>query len=53
LVLKSAHPSPLSAHRGFLDNGHFKKTNEWLKERYGDEGEIDWDLNVAPEKAGV
>lgn len=53
LVLKSAHPSPLSAHRGFLDNGHFKKTNEWLKQRYGEEGEIDWDLNVAPEEAGV
>lgn len=53
LVLKSPHPSPLSAHKGFFDCGHFKKTNEWLKERYGDDGEIDWDLNVAPEDAGV
>ena len=25
LVLKSVHPSPLSAHRGFFGNGHFKK----------------------------
>lgn len=31
LVLTSPHPSPLSAHRGFFGNGHFLKTNEWLK----------------------
>ncbi|MGV3667939.1 MAG: uracil-DNA glycosylase [Leptospira bouyouniensis] len=30
LVLKSAHPSPLSAYRGFLGNRHFSKTNEYL-----------------------
>jgi len=30
LVLKSPHPSPLSAYRGFLGNGHFRKTNEYL-----------------------
>ncbi len=30
LVLASPHPSPLSAHRGFLGNGHFKKANEYL-----------------------
>ncbi|KAK4549167.1 hypothetical protein LTR36_007625 [Oleoguttula mirabilis] len=53
LVLKSVHPSPLSAHKGFLDCGHFKKANAWLKERYGDEGVIDWNLDVAPEDAGV
>ncbi|MBM9589822.1 uracil-DNA glycosylase [Leptospira sp. 201903075] len=29
-VLKSAHPSPLSAYRGFLGNKHFSKTNEYL-----------------------
>ncbi|KAI0547831.1 uracil-DNA glycosylase [Xylaria curta] len=45
LVLKSVHPSPLSASRGFFDCGHFKKTNEWLNTRYGAEGEIDWNLN--------
>lgn len=30
LVLQSVHPSPLSAHRGFLGCGHFKKANEYL-----------------------
>lgn len=29
-VLKSTHPSPLSAYRGFLGCGHFSKTNEYL-----------------------
>ncbi|WWD20610.1 uracil-DNA glycosylase [Kwoniella shandongensis] len=42
LILKSAHPSPLSASRGFLGNGHFVKANEWLEKRYGPEGGIDW-----------
>ncbi|KZT28673.1 uracil-DNA glycosylase [Neolentinus lepideus HHB14362 ss-1] len=42
LVLKSAHPSPLSAHRGFLGNGHFNKANDWLRKQYGDGEEIDW-----------
>lgn len=45
LVLKSVHPSPLSASRGFFDCGHFRKANEWLHERYGADGEIDWNLN--------
>jgi len=30
-ILESAHPSPLSAHRGFLGNKHFSKTNNYLK----------------------
>jgi len=30
LVLKSPHPSPLSAHRGFFGNQHFSRTNEYL-----------------------
>ncbi|KDN53335.1 uracil-DNA glycosylase [Tilletiaria anomala UBC 951] len=42
LILRSPHPSPLSAHRGFLGNGHFKKANEWLEKRYGPGGGIDW-----------
>lgn len=29
-VLKAPHPSPLSAHRGFLGCGHFSKTNHLL-----------------------
>lgn len=30
-VLTAVHPSPLSAHRGFLTCGHFRRTNELLK----------------------
>ena len=30
LVLKSAHPSPLSAYHGFFGNHHFSKANEYL-----------------------
>ncbi|KAK3175106.1 hypothetical protein OEA41_002352 [Lepraria neglecta] len=52
-VLQSVHPSPLSAARGFFDCGHFKKTNEWLKQRYGNDGDIDWNLDVPPEKTGA
>lgn len=31
LVLKAAHPSPLSAHRGFLGCRHFSLANEFLR----------------------
>ncbi len=31
LVLESAHPSPLSASRGFFGNNHFKKANLFLQ----------------------
>lgn len=30
LVLTSAHPSPLAAHRGFFGNGHFSAANNYL-----------------------
>ena len=30
LVLKSAHPSPLSAYRGFFGNKHFSQANNYL-----------------------
>ena len=30
LVLRSAHPSPLSAYRGFFGNKHFSQTNDYL-----------------------
>ena len=40
LILKSVHPSPLSAYRGFMECGHFKKTNDFLRS-CGME-EIDW-----------
>ena len=39
-VLTSVHPSPLSAHRGFLGCKHFSKSNQLLKEN-GIE-EVDW-----------
>ena len=40
LVLKSPHPSPLSASRGFFGNNHFIAANEYL-EKHG-RGVIDW-----------
>jgi uracil-DNA glycosylase len=46
LVLKSAHPSPLSAHRGFNGNGHFSRTNKYLQQ-HGLEP-IDWRLPETP-----
>jgi uracil-DNA glycosylase len=33
LVLSCAHPSPLSAYRGFFGCGHFKKCNDYLRAR--------------------
>lgn len=30
LVIESSHPSPLSAHRGFLGSRPFSRTNDWL-----------------------
>jgi len=33
LLLKSVHPSPLSAHRGFIGNGHFSRANQFLEQR--------------------
>ena len=32
LVLTSVHPSPLSAYRGFIGNGHFSRTNKFLEQ---------------------
>ena len=37
LVLKSAHPSGLSAHKGFFGSKVFSKTNAWLKKQGLDE----------------
>jgi uracil-DNA glycosylase len=42
LVLKSVHPSPLSAHRGFIGNGHFSRCNKFLQQH--DLSPIDWRL---------
>jgi uracil-DNA glycosylase len=41
-VLRAPHPSPLSAHRGFLGCGHFSAANEYLA-RHG-KTPIDWSL---------
>ncbi|NUO77152.1 MAG: uracil-DNA glycosylase [Lysobacter sp.] len=41
-VLKAPHPSPLSAHRGFIGCGHFSAANEYLS-RHG-QAPIDWSL---------
>jgi uracil-DNA glycosylase len=40
MILKSAHPSPLSAYRGFFGCKHFSKTNQFL--RTIEKPEIDW-----------
>ncbi|ODQ81093.1 hypothetical protein BABINDRAFT_29465, partial [Babjeviella inositovora NRRL Y-12698] len=41
LILKSCHPSPLSANRGgWFENRHFRECNDWLIKKYG-KG-IDW-----------
>lgn len=42
LILKAAHPSPLSAHAGFLGCRHFSKANEWLISKGIDP--VDWKL---------
>lgn len=47
-VLRSVHPSPLSAHRGFLGCGHFAEANVYLESR--GEAPIDWSL---PPKADL
>jgi uracil-DNA glycosylase len=40
LVLKAAHPSPLSAHQGFLGCRHFSEANQYLVKKGIDP--IDW-----------
>jgi uracil-DNA glycosylase len=43
LILKAPHPSPLSAHRGFMGCGHFSKANDYLNKI--NKAPIDWGLN--------
>ena len=43
LVLKAAHPSPLSAYNGFFGCRHFSKANEFL--RANGMEEIDWSID--------
>jgi uracil-DNA glycosylase len=42
LILKSVHPSPLSAHRGFFGNQQFSKINQYLTQH--GQTPIDWQL---------
>ncbi|MGI9376061.1 MAG: uracil-DNA glycosylase [Tsuneonella suprasediminis] len=43
LILRSPHPSPLSAYRGFFGSRPFSQTNAFL-EQHG-RGGIDWDMD--------
>jgi uracil-DNA glycosylase len=45
LVLEAPHPSPLSAHRGFLGCKHFSQANAYLVKN--GVAPIDWSLNSA------
>ena len=45
LILKAPHPSPLSAHRGFIGCGHFSMANQRLRENGMQE--INWQLPPA------
>lgn len=42
LILKAAHPSPFSAHSGFLGCKHFSKANDYLQKN--GESTINWSL---------
>ncbi len=50
-VLKAPHPSPLSAHRGFIGCGHFSAANQFLA-RSG-QAPIDWALPPAAALSGA
>jgi uracil-DNA glycosylase len=48
-LLKTVHPSPLSAHRGFIGCGHFSKCNQLLVAQ--GKKPIDWGLLPAQAKS--
>jgi uracil-DNA glycosylase len=48
-VLRAPHPSPLSAHRGFIGCGHFSAANRWLQGR--GLAPIDWRVPEGPAPA--
>jgi len=43
LVIRSPHPSPLSAHRGFFGSRPFSKVNQFLRDN--GQQEIDWSVD--------
>lgn len=47
LIIKSAHPSPRSADRGFFGSRPFSRTNDFLRSK--ELPEIDWCLPAVPE----
>ena len=47
LVIRSPHPSPLSAHNGFFGSRPFSKANDFLVKH--DRKPIDWELPAKPE----
>lgn len=51
LVLKSPHPSPLSASRGFFGCRHFSRANAYLQER--GQRPIDWTLPEPARKVAM
>jgi uracil-DNA glycosylase len=50
-VLKAPHPSPLSAHRGFLGCRHFSKANQYLASQ--NQAPVDWSLPPCAELADM
>lgn len=48
LVIRSPHPSPLSAHRGFFGSRPFSRANAFLQER--GRGAIDWSAPAPPDQ---
>ena len=50
-VITSAHPSPLSARRGFFGSRPFSRANELLREQGGQP--IDWSIQTQPESLEI
>lgn len=46
LIIKSAHPSPLSAHKGFWRGRYFSKANQFLSQ-YG--SQVNWEIKSKQE----
>ena len=42
LILKSPHPSPLSAHKGFFGCKHFSKANKYLEKH--NKTKVNWTI---------
>ncbi|GAB4074016.1 uracil-DNA glycosylase [Barrientosiimonas marina] len=45
LIIKSSHPSPFSAHKGFFGSRPFSRTNQFLKEN--GRAPVDWHVSPA------